>query len=74
LCMQRCEWIERVPLKVLLVIPAICAGLNGAFLLLARSQHRMQISDVVLGSVSGVLLGIALLCLIVGMMRKRLAA
>jgi hypothetical protein len=72
--MHNREWSEKIPLKWLFVIPAILAGLNACFLFLARAEPKMQMSDFAMGTVSGVFLGIALLCLIVGVMSKRLAA
>ncbi len=72
--MDNREWLEKIPLKMLIVVPATCAILNACFLMFARSGHGMQMSDTAAGSVSGVLLGIALLCVIVGAMRKSLAS
>jgi hypothetical protein len=57
-----------------LLIPAVLAGLNACFLLLVRTEPTMQMSDFAMGTVSGVILGIVLLCLIVGIKKKWLAA
>ena len=72
--MRNREWIKKPPLRWLFVIPAVLAGLNAFSLLLVRTEPMMRMSEFAMGTVSGVILGIVLLCLIVGIKRKWLAA
>jgi hypothetical protein len=71
--MENCQWIEKLSLKILMVVPGICASFIAIFLLLLRTNQHLHLSDAAQGAVCGFFLGISFLCLLVMVMKQRLA-
>ena len=69
--MDTCDWVRRVPIEALYVIPGIGGLLNAGIVLLPQVCRRVQFGNFENGAISAAFLGVTLVCLYAAIMKTR---